>query len=166
MIVYGTPEELAAWVDPDTEPPAPVPLATVLLRAATQTVLDYSAGAVYATDAEGIASKTEVHDALLSATLEQAATLHANDIDPRKGASAVQRRVASKSLNGASISYVADAKADTYLSDLAAGALARSAWLILSNAGLLTNRVQTRDHGNLGASYGVPYNPLTGKLQR
>lgn len=165
MIVYGTPEELAAWVDPDTEPPAPVPLASVLLRSATQTVLDATAAAIYATDADGKAKSGPVADALLSATLEQATALHINDIDPRKGAGASKRRIASKTLNGASITYIADSRADSYATDLASGALAHSAWLILRNAGLISNQVQTRDHGSLG-DYGVPYNPLTGKLYR
>lgn len=163
MIVYGTPEELAVWVDPDTEPAPPVPLASVLLRSATQTVLDYTAAAVYATDSDGKATNPKVLDALLSATLTQATALHLANIDPRRGTGGVKRRVASKSLNGASVTYLADSRSDSYDTDLAAGALVYDAWVILRNAGLITSRVQTRDRGGVALS-GIPYDPTTGEM--
>lgn len=166
-IIYGTPEELAAWVDPDTEPAPPVSKATVLLRAASQLVLWYTQAARYATGDDGKATNEDVADAMLSATLEQAATWHLNDIDPRMGAAQTKRRVASKSLNGASVSYVADPKADSWLSDLASGqALTLSAWQFLDNAGLLVTTVGTAP--NIPEVFNIAqraYDPLTGDLE-
>lgn len=154
MIVYGTPQQLAEWVDPDTTPPEAVPRATVLLRSASQTVLDYTAGAVYATDPDGKAKDPAVLKCLTEATLEQAAALHINGIDPRKGAGGIKRRVSSKKLDSATLTYLADARADSFATDLASGALVRTAWLALRSCGLITSQVQTRDYGDLGANAG------------
>lgn len=166
-IIYGTPADLATWVDPDTVPAPAIPKATVLLRAATQLVLSYTQAARYATDAEGKATDENVADALLSATLEQAAAWHLNDIDPRLGSAQTKRRVASKSLNGASVSYVADPKADNYLSDLASGqALTLTAWRFLDNAGLIVTTVGTAP--NIPEVFNIAqraYDPLTGDLE-
>lgn len=166
MIQYGTPDELAAWVDPDTTPPEPVKNATVLLRFASQVVLDATASATYRTDADGKATAPDVLKALTEATLEQASVLSANGIDPRKGVAAASRKVASKSLDGASVSYLADAKLDGYVTALAAGGIARSAWLILRNAGLISAKVQTRDLGDIPNVEAYPYDPITGRIVR
>lgn len=166
MIQYGTPDELAAWVDPDSTAPEPVPLATPLLRAASQTVLDCTATATYRTDADGKATDPATLKALTEATLEQASVLHLNGIDPRKGIGASSRRVASKSLSGASVSYVADARLDRFKTDLAGGGISQSAWLILRNAGLITAKVQTRDLGDIPRVDAYPYDPTTGRAIR
>lgn len=167
MIQYATPEELAAYLDPDAAEPVVPPLATVLIRSASQLVLDATAAAVYDTDENGLPTKAAYLDAMRDATCEQASAWSLNGIDPRKGASQVARRVASKALNGAQVSYVADPKADSYLSDLASGeALTLAAWRILDNAGLISNRVATG-----GANADVwplrtqVFDPLTGDVE-
>lgn len=166
-IIYGTPAELAAWVDPDGDPAEPVPNATVLLRAASQLVLWYTQAARYATGDDGKATDESVADAMLSATLEQASIWHLNGIDPRLGPAQGKRRVASKSLNGASVSYVADPKADTWHSDLASGqALTLSAWKFLDNAGLIVTTVGTTP--NVPEVFNIEqraYDPLTGDME-
>lgn len=166
MIQYATPAELAAYLDPDAEVPAVPPLATVLLRTASQLVLDASAAARYRTDAEGLPTDAATLTTLKEATMEQASAWSLNGIDPRKGASQVSRRVQSKAVTGVSVTYVADPAADTYLSDLAAGdALTAAALTILSNGGMLSNRVNTGGGGteyfNVQQRY---YDPLTGDL--
>ena len=163
MIQYGTPAELAAWVDPDGNPPEAIPNATPLLRAASQTVLDCVAAATYRTDADGKATEPGVLKALTEATLEQATVLHLNGIDPRKGIGASSRRVATKRLDVATVTYVADAKLDGFKTDLASGSIVRSAWLILRNAGLITAKVQTRDLGDMPRVDSIPYDPTTGR---
>lgn len=166
MPEYGTPDELAKWIDPDSESPAAIPLATVLLRAASQSVLDATAAAVYRTGSDGKAIDPAKLKALTEATLEQAQALHFAKIDPRRGLEAAARVVQSKGLEGASVTYKADAKRDTYLTNLADGKLAGSALTILRNAGLLSNRVQTRDRGNVPNIDAIPYDITTGRAIR
>lgn len=165
-MIYATPAELAQFLDPDAaEPPVP-PLATVLLRSASQLVLDAIAAATYRTDAEGKPTDADTLTAVKNATMEQASAWSLHGIDPRKGAVQVNRRIASKSVTGVSVSYVADPAADSYLSDLASGrALTSAAHLFLVNAGLISNRVRTGSGGvelfNVAQRY---YDPLTGDL--
>lgn len=148
MPLYATPAELAAWLDPDAETPTVPANATVLLRAATELVRDAASNAVYRTDSTGAAIDSHVSDALRDATTEQASAWSLNGLDPRKGPQQAPRRVASKGLNGASVSYVADSAADTALSELASGkSLTASAWRILDNAGLVSTRVSTGSWG-------------------
>lgn len=149
--IYATPAQLAAYLDPDaTEPPTP-PLATVLLRSASALVRDATKTALYNVDrATGLPTDQGILSMLADATCEQAAAWSVNGIDPRKGAGQVQRRVASKALGGASVSYVADPAADTYLSALASGqSLVLSAWTMLRNAGLIPNVVITAPGGGV-----------------
>jgi len=149
MPVYATAAELATYMEPDAPEPPAVPRATVLLRAASELVLDATAAAVYVTDSDGMPTELHTLTAFKAATMEQASAWAAHGIDPRKGAAGVGRRVASKGLGGATVSYVADPAADTYLSDLASGAaLVTSAWRILRNAGLISNRVETGAGGH------------------
>jgi len=164
-VIYGTPEELARWIDPDSETPDPVPNATILLRAATQSVLAATVGAVYRTEDDGKAKPGKSHDALRDATLEQASALSAANIDPRKGAGAVKPTKRSKGLGGATVTYATDSRTDRYAADLATGVLTQSAWTILSNAGLISTRIATHDNGGVPL-YAIPYNPLTGELHR
>lgn len=152
-MIYATPAELARYLDPDATAPTVPPLATVLLRSASQLVLDYTAGATYRADAEGRPTDVIKLAGVKNATMEQASAWSLHGIDPRKGAAQVSRRVASKSVTGVSVSYVADPAADTFLSDLASGqALTAAAYLFLVNAGLISNRARTsprwgRDYG-------------------
>lgn len=146
---YATAAELAAYMDPDNPTPATPPLATILLRSASALVLDATAAAVYVTDAEGMPTHLDTLAAFKAATMEQASAWSVHNIDPRRGPTGAARRVASKSLGGASVSYVTDPAADNYLSDLASGAsLTLSAWRILRNAGLISNRVETGGGGH------------------
>ena len=168
MTPYADAAELAAYMDPDSESPAVPPLATVLLRSAQQLVRDATAGAIYDTDANEHATDAAKHAALKTATMEQASAWSLHGIDPRKGAGQAPRQVASKSLLGGSVSYVADPTRDTYLSDLASGQhLTTAAWTILRNAGLISNRVRTgSSHGSGGVIVEqVPYDPVTGVLE-
>jgi hypothetical protein len=166
MLLYATPAELAAYIDPDAVAPAPPALATVLLRSASQLVLDAIAAARYAATAEGLPKDATLLAAVQNATMEQASAWSLHSIDPRKGAASAARRVASKSLTGVAVSYVKDDAADTAASELASGkSLTRPAWLILDNAGLISNRVRTGSGGvetfNVAQRY---YDPLTGAL--
>lgn len=159
MTPYATPADLAEYLNPDDETPAVPPLATILLRSAQTLVLDTIAAAIYRVDTDEHATDTATHDAIKNAIMEQAGSWSLHEIDPRKGAPQVQRRVASKSLLGGSVSYVADPTADTYLSDLASGqSLTLAAWRILREAGLITTRVGPgsggRDHTTIVATYG------------
>lgn len=161
---YATAAELATYMDPDNPNPQPPPLATVLLRMASELVRDATAGAIYVTDAQGMPTDLATLTAFKAATMEHAQTWSLHGIDPRKGAAGVVRRVASKSLGGASTSYVADPAADTFLSDLASGtSLTLAAWRILDNAGLISNRAQTGPSGH--EIFNVAqrtYDPVTG----
>lgn len=139
---YATPAELATYLDPDSENPTPPPLATVLVRKASQLVLDATAGAPYGVDEDGYPVDAYLRNAMREATLEQASAWSLHGIDPRKGAAGAPRRVSSKALNGAQASYVADPQADTALSALWAGdSLTSAALAVLRNAGLITTRV-------------------------
>lgn len=141
---YATPAELAAYIEPDATDPAPPANATVLLRMASELVRDATASAVYVTDGNGMPTHLDTLTAFKAATMEQAQAWSLRDLDPRLGPDQVPRRVASKGLGGATVSYVADPAADTYLSDLASGkSLTLQAFNILRNAGLISARVQT-----------------------
>jgi len=168
MTPYADAADLAHYMDPDAETPAVPPLATVLLRSAQQLVLDATAGAVYSVDANEHATDVPTHDAIKDAIMEQASAWSLHGIDPRKGAGQAPRQVASKSLLGGSVSYVADPARDTYLSDLASGQqLTTAAWTILRNAGLISNRVTTGAGRGVGGVIveQVPYDPVTGVLE-
>jgi len=167
MTPYADAADLAHYMNPDAQTPEVPPLATVLLRSAQQLVLDAIAGAVYRVDANEHATDVPTHDAIKGAILEQASAWQLGGVDPRKGAGQAPRQVASKSLLGGSVSYVADPARDTYLSDLASGqSLVYSAWIILRNAGLITNRVNTGGSGverfNISQR---AYDPVTGVLE-
>lgn len=166
MTPYADAAELAAYIDPDTEAPPVPPLATVLLRSAQHLVLDAIAAAVYSTDANEHATDVPTYDAIKTAIMEQASAWSLHGIDPRKGAVQAPRVVASKSLLGGSVSYVADPTRDGYLTDLASGqSLTQAAWTILRNAGLISNRVST---GGGVETFNIAqraYDPTTGVLE-
>lgn len=147
-IIYGTPAELAAYIDPDAESPTPPAKATALLRKASQLVLRFTRGATYSTDADGMPLDAKVLAALTEATLEQASAWAAHGIDPSKGAAGAPRQVSSKALNGAQASYVSDPTRDMALSKLWGGEeLTQAAWDILRNAGLISSSISTVRHG-------------------
>lgn len=144
MTLYATPAELAHYLDPDASAPEVPPLATVLLRHASSLVAGATAAAVYRVDAEGLPADTKLREALRDATCEQAGQWSLHGLDPRKGATQLTRLVASKSLNGASVSYEANAAAQAALNALASGdELTAAAWAILDNAGLISSRISS-----------------------
>lgn len=166
MTVYATTDELAAYYDPDSEPHTTPPNATVLLRAASGLVAKAVWGSVYDCGDDGIPTDAKVLAGVKGATLEQASAWASNGIDPRKGASQVERRIASKSLLGASKTYVADAEADNALSRLAAAdELTAAAWQYLADVpGLLSNRAfgtANIEYFNVRQRY---FDPLNGQL--
>ncbi len=81
VLVYATPQELAAWLDL-TDPPAGASLA---LRDASLIVDDLLVGAVYATDADGRPTDPAVVEALRDATCAQAAHKPKGTNQPSEG---------------------------------------------------------------------------------
>lgn len=152
MLTYATPEELAAWIDPDADPtPARPTNAAKLLRTASGLVDDALIASLYATDDTGLPTMPKVLQAVKDATCEQAAAWVLAGIDPALGASQLKRVVQSKSLSGVSVTYQASLS-DAYKATLAdARELTPAAWSILQRAGLLTNRANTT--GNWGVEY-------------
>lgn len=167
MTPYADAADLASYMDPDNPNPEVPPLATILLRSAQQLVLDATVAAVYRVDVNEHAVDVPTHDAIRDAILEQASAWQVHNIDPRKGAVQAPRRVSSKALLGGQVSYVADAAADTYLSDLASGQhLTSAAWTILVNAGLISNHVASAPRGpHRNIIDQTPYDPTTGELE-
>lgn len=163
MTDYATPAELAAWIDPDTETPPAVPNATILLRSATGTVLDAIDGAVF-DSTDGVPTDATTATAIKSAVLQQAADLSTNGIDPRKADGGVKAEVASKSLGGMSVSYVANTAAAATRGALAAGQISPAAWGYLQRAGLITTRVDTAPYASDVYQSDTPIDPLSGRL--
>lgn len=153
-MTYATPQQLAAYMNPDAVSPQPPQNATVLLRTASGLVADAIVGGIYATDGEGNATDPVIASAIRDATCEQAQAWSLNGIDPRQGTTQTARRVASKSLAGASVSYEAGSGGADYLDALASGTeLTEGAWAILRRAGLISNRVVT-------GGYSRPYDRI------
>lgn len=164
-MIYATPAELAAFVDPDTKPPAAVPLATVLLRKASGLVTDAISGLVYQTDSEGVPTLQRYRTAVRDATLEQASAWAVNGIDPRKGASQIKRRIKSKSLGNGSVSTTYEDGSPELLVLATGDELTNDAWLILSNAGMISNRVAGSRGVELFNVEQRYYDPTTGALE-
>lgn len=158
---YATPDDLGVWLDPD-----PVPAnANRLLRAASGLVRSTTAGAVYHADAEGLPTSSRVATAFLEATLAQAEAWAANGIDPAKGVAQLKRVVQSKGADGRSVTY-ADNGGRAALEALASGSvLVDQARTILSNAGLISNRIQA-EGGYVRDVEVIGYDPTTGVLER
>lgn len=135
MLVYATPEQLAAWTD--TASPAN---AAQLLRSASLLITDAIANAVYDVDGTGLPTDSDKVDALSDATCAQAAAWAALGIDPAAGPAGVTGAVQSSSIAGGSVSYAVSSTAGD---DRAAAAarLTGEALLILRQAGLLTGAI-------------------------
>lgn len=163
-MLYATPQELAAWIDPDAAEPEVPERATVRLRAASALVADAIAGAAYDVDAEDMPRDSGLRRAVREATLEHAAALVAAGIDPTRGPDQVARKVSSKSVLGMSTSYVASS-ADDYQAQLAAGdTLVHAAWATLRRAGLLRAVVNGGTGLRLSIIHEQTYDPTTGAL--
>lgn len=138
--IYATADDLAEW----SGAPAPANAAG-LLRYASSLVEGATVNALYATDAEGYPSGTFTADTFRDATTAQAAFWAANGLDPAAGSLPVlgERVATSKSIKGASVSYDAADAAQAKGARIAAlETLCGEAYLILSNAGLITAAVQ------------------------
>jgi len=166
MPIYATAAELAAYVDPDATEPTPVPKATVLLRRASQLVLDATANARYTTNAAtGLPTLHRVREAMREATLEQASAWVAAGLDPSLGVAQLPRTVASKSQGSVSVSYQQDAATDAERRALAAGdSLTSAARSILAAAGLISSALNVTAGTETFPVRVDPYNPLTGAL--
>lgn len=165
-MIFATKEQLAAYIEPDVQNP-PVPdKAVVRLRAASGLVSDHIAGAIYATDTEGLPTDPVKLAAVRDATLEHAQALVLNNIDPRIGSAGLKPIVTTKALGGASVSYGQSAPVQQAVVALAEGReLVPSALAILQRAGLISNRAGRPGGGveyfNIQQRY---YDPLTGDL--
>lgn len=166
MLIYATPAELGAYLDPDLGTEAPPPLlATVRLRAASALVREATVTARYAADADGLPIDPSTRAAMRDATLEHAQALVLHDIDPRMGAGSLKATVASKSLAGASVSYQQNGAAQAALATLAGGReLVPSAWQILADADLITGDVSVRASTQRRPIAARSYDPTTGVL--
>lgn len=163
-MTYATAAELASWMDPDSDPPPTVPLASVLLRLASARV-DEAVTARYVTDAEGMPRDARVRNALRDATLTQAEAWAANGIDPRKTTAELKRQVQSKSLSGGTLSVTYAAAQADLLALVTSDGLTALAYGVLLRAGLITTRVDTSRGQGVGVVlHGTPYDPLTGQL--
>ena len=157
-MIFATPAELAHYMDPDASTPTVPPLATVLLRSASNLVIQATAAARYPND-EGVARSERIRNALRDAACEQAQAWSINGVDPRKGAASLKPIVTTKALAGASVSYGQSAAIQDAIVKLhQADELVPSAWAILDNAGLISNRVRT------GPDWGKAYDATEGIL--
>ena len=132
MLVYATPEELAAWTGTD----APTN-AVQLLRSASLLVRRETKTAVYWTDTTGLPTDTALVTALRDATTAQAAAWAAAGIDPTGGAATVTGLPKSSSIGSGSIDFGTREGSDTDRAALA-DQLAPDAAQILADAGLLS----------------------------
>lgn len=168
--IYATPDELAVYItgDPGAEAGADAATYTVRIRQASRLVQHAIQSAVYATEND-LPTDVGKRDAVREATMEHASAWLAANIDPAAGAGQLARGVQSKSLSGpggtASVTYTADA-GETHRLLLAEGQeLTPAAWLILENAGLVSNRVSVIGEGRDVYLVGTEYSITTGQLR-
>lgn len=102
---HATPADYATWAG--TEGPANI---TQLLRSASAMVSRVTRGALYDTDSAGKpVAGSEAQEAMRDATCAQAEHWVTLGVDPRKGAADDSVQVAaSKTINGATVTYVAN----------------------------------------------------------
>lgn len=135
MRIHADSDALTEWLG------APAPdNASQLLRAASSLVTDATTTSLYPVDDDGVATDSDVLQALSDATCAHAAQMSRAGIDPLAGEAGLPAEIASKALGPANFSYataaqVASAKA-SLLTDLCS-----QARLILSEAGLLNNDI-------------------------
>ncbi|MFD6094573.1 hypothetical protein ACFWGN_20875 [Oerskovia sp. NPDC060338] len=141
MLIYATPEELAAppWSSTPTNAPA-------LLRSASVLVTQATRGTVYDVDATGMPTAPLVLGAFRDAVCSQAVTWAALGIDPTAvgvETGSAGRVIASKGLGPASISY-AGSDAAAARRALVSTSLSAEARGILDAASLLNRTVRVR----------------------
>lgn len=170
--IYATPDELAAYItgDPEAEAGENTATYTLRIRQASRLVQSAIASAVYAVDGDNLPTDASKLAAVQEATCEQASAWITADIDPAAGTAQLARGVKSKSLSGpggtASVTYEAD-RGEAYRVLLAEGQeLTPSAWSILDNAGMVSNRVTVAGSG-VRDTYlvGTEYDITTGQLK-
>ena len=167
---YASTAQLAAYMDPDSESPTAPANATVLIRAASALIDKAIESAFYAVDSDDLPTDPKVAAALADATCEQAQAWALNGIDPRKSAAVLAqsgRVVASKSLDGISVSYEQNAAATAALTALQSGDyLIPAAMQILRSAGLITSKIVTTDQAAADTTIidARPYDPGSGRF--
>lgn len=166
MITYGTPEGLRDFMfGAGSSEPVPAD-ATLLLRKASALVLDATKAAVYRTTPDGYPVAPAYLDTLTSATYTQAEAWSRAGITP--GTTLVEasskRVVASKSLGGASVSYVQNDTAAAAWNALASGEyLIASAYQLLEQGGLVSTSVQSLRAGADIFVMPWPYDAYSGR---
>lgn len=136
--VYATAEDLAAEPWLLTAPPSHV---NRLLATASRVVRRATMTAVYRTDVDDYPTDSTLREAMRQATCAQVAAWAAAAVDPLTGSVQTSRAVASKSLGSGSISYeTATAAVQLAARAEASTALTPDAYLILSEAGLVSSR--------------------------
>lgn len=139
---YATTAEVRELMELDPEDPNPPGIKTAI-RKASSLVSAAISGAIYPVDDQEYPSDVKQREAVRQAAAMTASEWLSNGVDPRKGPDQVPRRVASKSLEGASISYTSST-ADDYRAKLAAcDKLTTEAYEELRSAGLISNVVST-----------------------
>ncbi|QCQ57548.1 head-to-tail adaptor [Microbacterium phage Warren] len=139
--IYATADDLKVYLGSE-ESPADVPDADALLARASRDVRNATRAAVYRTDANRMPTLDVVRDAMHDATVIQAAALFTTGWKRQTTPTVAKPAVASKSLGGASVSYV-KSDAQTRAEALAAGDLDGYAIQVLEDAGLLSTQVQS-----------------------
>ena len=136
VISYASAEDFTDW----TEQTAPAN-ATALLRSASMLVRRATITAIYDADSNGIPTDGAVLSAFRDATCAQVAAWVTAGIDPAGGGVATSAPVRSKKLGSGSVDYdtsVNSSVAAFQAKKAATSSLTYEAWLILSQAGLVT----------------------------
>lgn len=139
--IYATANDLRVYLG-SAALPAVVPDADAYIARASRDVRNATRAAVYRTDANRMPTLDVVRDAMHDATVIQAAALFTSGWQRQTTPTVARPTVASKSLGGASVSYVKSA-AQTRAEALAAGDLDGYAVQVLEDAGLLSTQVQS-----------------------
>lgn len=136
VISYASAEDFTEW----TQQPAP-PNAAALLRSASMLVRGATITAIYGADSNGIPTDGAVLSAFRDATCAQAAAWVTAGIDPAGGGVAASAPVRSKKLGSKSVEYDTSVNSSVtafQARKTATSSLTYEAWLILSQAGLVT----------------------------
>lgn len=131
MRIYATSEDLSEW----TSSAAPSN-AVQLLRSASALIESSTKLARYRTTPAGLPVDEPIATAFTQAVCAQAAFWATHKVDPSLGTAGIATAVASKSLGGASVSYLVDSKtASAKAQELLS--LCPDAYFVLEQAGLL-----------------------------
>jgi hypothetical protein len=149
MLIYATAEELRDFMHGEGSSAALVVGAHALLRKASELMLDYTASAIYSTDADGYPVDSVKRQAFRSAACAQTEAWVDAGVTPGTLAVMSSRLIASKSLGGRSVAYEVNGAATAERNNLASGrVVVATAIGYLSRAGLLTTRVVSLTRGS------------------